>query len=184
LDSIGRLRLFHLLHLSKPSRDRTVYRTIHAGRIRTILELGLGDCARALWMIRLAAVQNPGLRVGYTGLDRFEDCPSVSGAPVSLKTVYQRLRSTGAKVRLMPGDPLEALPRFANDLGRFDLVVISAQAMLAATPRAWFYLPRLLGPRSQVLVEEAQSPDQTDFRALSPAEIERLATPTLRRKAA
>ena len=129
-------------------------------------------------------MQNPGLRVGYTGLDRFEDCPSGSGAAVSLKTAYQQLRSTGAKVRLTPGEPMEALPRVANDLGRFDLVVISAQAMRAATPRAWFYLPRLLGPRAQVLVEEAQSPDQTDFRALSPAEIDRLATPALRRKAA
>ena len=135
-------------------------------------------------MIRLAALQNPGLRVGYTGLDLFEASPSDSGGRLALKTVYQRLRSTGARIRLMPGEPMEALTRFANDLGRFDLVVISAQAQAAATPRAWFYLPRLLGARSVVMIEEAQAPGQTDFRPLAHTQIDRLAVPAPRRKAA
>lgn len=177
MDAIGRLRLFHLLHLSKPRRDRALYRTICQGGIRTILELGVGGCDRAVWMVRLAAAQNEGVRINYTALDPFEAAP---GHGVSLRTFYQRLRPTGAKIRLIPGEPLATLPQMANHLGRFDLVVISAQSLAAQTPRAWFYLPRLLVPDSLVLLEES---GDSAYRPMPPSEIASLASGWLRRAA-
>lgn len=184
MHSIGHIKLIYLLQFSKPSADRMVYRTIRRARVHTILELGMGGGQRAMRMIALASTHNEDQRVGYTGVDLFEareghDCPGLS-----LKTAFQRLRPTGARLKLVPGQPMAVLPQVANDLGQFDLVVISSDALSGQTPRAWFYLQRLLDATSVVLVEEPRADGQSGFRVLPRDEIEARALSGRVRKAA
>ena len=183
--SVGSLlKGLFLAYLSKPAGDRAAYRLIRRKHVRSIVEFGLGDARRAVRMIRLAQdSQDAG--VSYTGIDLFELRPAQGDARLSLKQVYQRLRSTGARIRLLPGDPLAALTRSANDLTGTDLVVISADQDAASLRRAWFYLPRMLGPQSTVLVESTGDSGATVLRPLPPSEINsRAAATTSRRRAA
>lgn len=182
LHAIGLTKLFYLLHLSKPRADRTVYQTIRNTPVRSVLELGIGDGQRASRIIALASPQNDGEQVAYTGIDVFEAGSCHSKANLSLKQAYRQLRPLGAKLRLLPGDPMAVLPQVANTLGQFDLVVISAEAVAGQTPRAWFYLQRLLHPKSIVLVQEDGR--EGEFRRLSLAEIESRSSIGRARKAA
>ena len=116
-----RLRLFYLIHASKPSSDRPVYRVISQDRVRTILELGMGTGRRALRMIEVAGQQTPAHRVSYIGVDLFEARPAGSTQVLTLKEAHRLLRATGAQVRLLPGDPLSALRPVVNGLEKIDL---------------------------------------------------------------
>lgn len=170
LNAVTRLRLFYLLYLSKPASDRVVYRTIRRRRPRRIVELGIGLGQRAKRMIELASLETPVNTIHYTGIDTFEDRTAEAEPGLPLKAAYQILHGTGARVRLVPGDPFSALVRSANHLGAADLVVISSRLDPQSLQRAWLYLPRLLGPDSLVLVEES-SGAQTRMRLLSAQEI-------------
>lgn len=131
-------------------------------------------------MIALAAsVGNT--RIGYTAVDPFE---ASEPCVLSLKAAYRQLHPTVAKLRLIPGQPMTALPPVANELGQFDLVVIAAHALDAQAPRAWYYLQRLLHPTSLVLFEEPAPAGQTAFRPLAAAEIEARGGATRTRRAA
>jgi hypothetical protein len=181
LQSIEHLRSLYLVYLSQPRADRTVYQAIRRGPSQTILELGMGNGQRAVRMIALATSQTGSARVSYTGVDPFEACDT----PVlNLKAAYQQLRPTGVKLKLVPGMPMAVLPQVANGLGQFDLVVISVDALTGQTPRAWFYLQRLLLPTSLVLLEEPADGGQTAFRPLQVAEIEARSLTNRTRKAA
>jgi hypothetical protein len=181
LQSLEHLKILYLVHLSQPRADRTVYQAIRAGTPQTILELGMGSGQRAQRMIALAGSLVGGKRIAYTGADLFE---ASKRSELSLKATYQQLLPTGAKLRLIPGEPMTALPQVANGLGQFDLIVISVDSLSAQTPRGWYYLQRLLHPRSVVLVEEAAAGGQTAFRPLSLAEIEARGLATRTRRAA
>jgi len=175
LSAISRLKVFHLLHFSKPVANRAIYKAICRRPVARILEVGVGDTERAQRMIGLA---EEGVVVEYVGVDRFElsDDPQSLG----LKEAYQRLRATGAKIRLVPGEVDSALARSANDMGQFDLVVISSSWSETALARAWFYLPRMLRPDSMVFIEQGDA-GQIEMCQLAVAEIERRA---VRRRAA
>ena len=149
-----KIRVLYLSYFSKPSVDRLVYRVVHRRQFRRIVELGVGFGWRAVRMIEVAALQNPIDRVSYTGVDLFEARTAVDGPGATLKMAHRLLTRTGARIRLVPGDPFTALSRAANALAGTDLVVISARQDPSALARAWFYLPRMLHPGSHVLIEE------------------------------
>lgn len=176
MQSLEHLKVLYLVHLSQPRADRTVYQAIRAGNPQTILELGMGSGLRAQRMIALATSQADGKRISYTGADPFE---ASKQSQLSLKAAYQQLLPTGAKLRLIPGEPMATLPQVANGLGQFDLVVISADTLSAQTPRGWYYLQRLLHPESVVLVEESAV-----FRPFALSEVESRGLTTRTRRAA
>ncbi len=176
------LRLRYLTHLSKPASDRLLYRTIYQHRYRTILEVGVGNAERAMRMIEVAALQSPIAEVQYNGIDLFEARTVADGPGLTLKMVHRRLRATGARIRLLPGDPLSALSGAANTVRRIDLLIVSAGLNRESLGQAWFYVPRMLHPSSLVLLAGAGEAGQ--FRRLSMPEIETLATAALRRRVA
>jgi len=135
------LRAFHLCWLSRPVGQRCVYRSIRRQRATKFVEFGVGDLRRAKRMIAMAGVASPGATIHYAGIDEFE---LRRAAKLPLKTVWQGLRQTGAKVRLLPGEPFAALARSANDLAGADIVIISADVSRESMERAGTYLPRLL----------------------------------------
>lgn len=181
----SRWRLFYLFHFSQPAHDRALYQAIHRRQFRAILELGIGTGRRALRMIEVAQRRYPESQVCYTGVDEFEARCGDDGPAVPLKSAYQMLRRTGARVRLLPGDPLAAISRAANNMAKVDLLVISSSVNRESLGRAWLYVPRLLDNASLVVYEQLQRTGKgAGFRVLSARHVGELAQRGAGRRAA
>jgi hypothetical protein len=165
------LRLAYLSYFSSPASDREIYRTIRRQRVRSILECGIGMCRRSARMIEIARLVSPDRETRYVGIDRFEARSAADGPGVTLKTAHQLLCGAQAKIRLVPGDPATALAQVANTLGRMDLVVISARQNTPELDAAWHYLPRILHPNSEVLLETFLPGGLIELRRVSPSEV-------------
>ena len=173
----SRLKSFYWKYLSKPAHNRTLYRAISKHRFQRILEIGMGSAERSTRLIQLAQQASPEARVVYTGVDCFELCPEGATPVLSLKTAFRTLRTSGARIRLLPGDVLESLSRAANDLRDMDLIIISTGQPAAALAQAWFYVPRMLHGGTQVYLEtRTADPSQSGFQLISHSKIAELAT--------
>lgn len=159
LPMIGRFRRLYFSYFSQPSCDRVIYRHLSKRRIDKILELGIGEATRSLRMLELATRGRSPAEVSYTGVDLFESRSAADGPGLSLKLAHQRLKASGARVRLAPGDPYSALARIANELGAVDLILISADQLGPSLARAWFYVPRLLHAETQAFIDEPPAAD-------------------------
>ena len=178
------LRVFYLSHLSSPAADRLIYREIRRQKAHKILELGIADGRRAMRMIDLAGRYHPSEDIQFTGLDLFEDRSSADGPGVTLKMAHRLLKATGARVRLIPGDPFSGLSQVANSLGQVDLIVISPRLDPRNLAKAWFYIPRLLHGRSQVFQGGILPGGEPTLRLLAHSEIDSLAAVATVRRAA
>ena len=168
---LSRLKLFHVLHTSRPSQNRTIYQEIHRRGVRKFVELGVGTGQRALQMIELAGMACDPAEIHYTGIDLFEARTEAEGPWASLRDIYQLLKPTGAKIRLVPGTPLEGLARVANALGQVDMVICSFHPAADWFTDAWFYVPRLLNATSDVFLESADTDGKASFRRVPRDEI-------------
>jgi len=155
LSGPSRLRLLYLSHFSQPAIDRPVYRAIRQRPVTKIVELGIGDCRRTLRMLEVAGIHRPPAEICYAGIDLFETRKPGDGPQLTLKRAFQLLRVTGARIRLIPGDPFTALSRVANLLGATDLLVISADQDPDSLAKAWYFVPRMLHAHSRVFWAEA-----------------------------
>ena len=136
-------------------------------------------------MIEVAGLNAAAGEVCYTGIDLFEARPHEDARGLTLRAAHRLLKPTGARIRLVPGDPLTALSRVANTLTGSELVVISADQDADSLGRAWFYLPRMLVRDSLVLMEVPGGPDgEPAIRSIDRDEIDRLARPPALRRAA
>jgi len=148
-----------------------------------MLELGIGFGERATRMIEAAARFHPREEIEFTGIDLFESRSSADGPGVTLKLAHRLLKSTGARVLLLPGDPMAALSQGANAIGQVDLMVVSSRLDPGSLAAAWFYVPRLLTPQTQVFLEETVAGGKVAVRPVERAEIETWAAVTRRRAA-
>jgi hypothetical protein len=179
----SRLARFFLCYLSRPAADRPLYRAIARHRSLSIVEIGIGSVRRSERLIRAAQANDPAAKVSYTAVDLFE-LRAAQEPRLSLKDAYCRLKATGARVRLLPGDPWSALSRHANTLTGTDLLVVAAGQEADSLKRAWFYVPRMLHGPSQVYLERRDDPSQPAALHLLPAaEIHQLAAAPARRAA-
>lgn len=179
----NRVRLLYLCHLSKPVQNRPVYQAIRRQGTRRIVEIGLSDGQRARRLIEVAAFATPLDQIEYTGIDLFEANPN--RPHLTLKDAHRLLKATGARVRLLPGDPHSVLARAANSLAGTDLLLISADQDPESLERAWFYVPRMLHGRSLVCREEATgSPGEGAIRPVPLSEVVALSAPKRIRHAA
>jgi hypothetical protein len=121
---------------------------------RKIVELGLGMAQRAARMIDVAARYAPREEIHYIGIDPFEDRSAAETPGLTLINAHRLLKPTGARIRLIPGNPWEALIRSANHIGPVDLLIISADGRQSEPfPQFWSYVPRLLHPKTVVFRE-------------------------------
>ena len=181
---INQLRLLYLCYFSKPTADRPVYRAIRRYRPRKIVELGIGDGHRASRMIELLGRVSTQADVHYVGMDPFEGRTQSSGPPISLKEVHQRLRTTGARIQLVPGNPSDSLIRLANSLGKIDLLIVPADLDSPTFARMWYFVPRMLHGRSLVYID-GRLPDGRRLLRWKPRrEIDQLALLVFNRRAA
>ena len=181
----SRIRFLYLSQFSKPIVDRSVYRAIRRRRIRRIVEIGVGTGQRAVRMIEVARLNAAVGDIRYAGIDLFEDRPRPLGQKLTLRAAHRLLRPTGARIRLVPGDPFAALSRVANTLTGTELVVISASQVPANLARAWFYVPRMLTRDSLVLMEQRSGvAGEFVLRPIARDEIDQLARGATLRRAA
>lgn len=173
----------YLAYLSRPSHDRALYRWMRKAKPQKVLELGLGLGVRARRVIDYARLLRPGQTIEYSAVDLFEMRSEGQEPGLSLKLAHKTLISTGARIRLLPGDPYTALARSANALGPQDLILIRADQDRAALERAWFYVPRLMHDTTRLVLEERTAEGGVAVRLPSRDEIDRAAQ-SLRRRAA
>jgi hypothetical protein len=175
--TIGWAGAFWLARMSRPAGERVVHRHVLRHAPARILELGLGTLVRTERMLR-AAGRAAG-EVAYVGLDRFEGRAVTDPPGVSLKQAHQRLASLG-RVRLVPGNVDASLARLCNQLGQFDLVLVSADNDERHLERAWFFVQRLLTQETAVLVEPSAG---AGWKPLPRGRIDELAARTVVRRA-
>lgn len=180
---LSRLRLFYLLHLSKPASDRLVYREIRRMKARKVVELGLGTGQRAVQIIEVLKDFHNVRDIRYTGVDLFEARTAADGPGISLREAYCLLKATGARIQLVPGSVGEALSRIANGISQIDVLVISARIPPEQLTQAWFFLPRMICATTQVFQETLAASGGTAMRLLEAQEVEQLATQGQRRAA-
>jgi hypothetical protein len=175
--AIGWLGAVWLGRLSQPAGERVVHRHVLRHGPGRILELGLGTLVRTERLLRAAA--RAAGEVTYVGLDRFEGRAVGDPPGVSLKEAHRRLAGL-ARARLVPGNADTSLARLCNQLGTFELVLVSADNDQRHLERAWFFLQRLLTPASTVLVEPAAG---SAWTVLPRTRIDELAARTVVRRA-
>lgn len=147
--------------MAKPVEDRLIYKKIKKQSVKSIVEIGMGDGNRSEKMIQVCQKFSSDQQVRYTGIDLFESRPE-SETQISLLAMHKRLNKTGAKVKLIPGDPESATARVANSLAGTDMILLTCDQQLDELDRFWFYLPRMVHDQSTLLVREADK-----FRVLT-----------------
>jgi SAM-dependent methyltransferase len=180
---LSRLRLFYLLHLSKPASDRLVFREIRRLKSRKVVEIGLGPGQRAIHIIELLREFHEVRDIHYTGIDLFEARTAADGPGISLREAHCLLKATGARIQLVPGSVGEALSRIANGVSQVDVVVISAGIRPEQLSQAWFFLPRMIHAQTRVFQETVTAGGNTGIRLLEAREVEQLAAQGQRRVA-
>jgi hypothetical protein len=180
---LSRLRLFYLLHLSKPASDRLVYREIRRVKARKVVELGLGTGQRAVQIIDVLKEFHELRDIHYTGVDLFEARTAADGPGISLREAHRLLKATGARIQLVPGTVGEALSRIANSVSQVDVLVISGHIAVEQLSLAWFFLPRMIRAQTQVFQEALSTGGSTNMRLLEAQEVAQLMAKAERRAA-
>lgn len=160
----------YLAYFSKPAGRRPLYRQFGKRPAQTIVQLGISDIQMTANLIWLAQASLK-TRVRYVGVDLFEMRPE-SLESLGLKDAHRHLAATGAKVKLIPGDPYSALARSANSLTGTDWILISSNIDAESLERAWFYVPRMLHSGSSVY-RQLDHGEQERFVLVPRAEIDR-----------
>lgn len=188
------LRHLYLAYLAKPAGDRILYRTLRQHRCQSIVEIGIGSIERTERLLRMAGERN--LVDGkpspprYAAIDGFD---LREGDALPLKGTFTRLRGLTSKLRLVPGDPNAVLRSAANDMLGADLLLFTAEAFAGLTPAAWFFVPRMLKQSeasndsagvTRIFVSETDKDGALTHRAVTAAEINRLASSGSQRRAA
>ena len=178
--SIGNLiRSSYLLYFAQPAPDRALFWAVKRKPIRAIVELGigLGETAhhRTERLLEVAGWRRACLPLAYTGIDLFESRPTHQPR-LTLKQAFHDLRATGAKTRLVPGDPYSALVRTANSLTGTDLLIISTDLDADSLAQAWRFVPRMIHPQTLVFQHDARPGlDKETWRQLKHEEVHQLA---------
>lgn len=171
--------------ITHSAQDRPLVKVIREQKVRSFVEIGVGNADRAQMMLEAAVKNRSAGPVSYTGIDLFEARDQHAPRGLSLKEVHRKLNPLKAKLRLVPGDAYSALARVANSLAGTEMVVISADQQGPALDRAWYYLPRILAPNATVFVEALDATTgEPILQTLSRAEIESKAAHAKPRRAA
>jgi hypothetical protein len=163
-------RYTYLANFSKPKSARQLYRLVKRHQFCRIVEIGITDLERSVSLVEVAQRFANGRTVLFTGIDGFE-ARGPEMPRLSLKEAYRALHGTGAKVRLAPGTPGSSLAAAANAHQNTDLILISSHVADSDLDSAWFYVPRMLHDRSEVIRETISATGDATYTRLSASEI-------------
>lgn len=163
-------RYSYLAHFSRPKSVRQLYRLVKRHQFCRIVEIGISDLKRSVSLVEVAQRYANGKTVLFTGIDWFE-ARTQEMSPLTLKEAYRALHATGAKVRLAPGAPGKSLAAAANAHQNTDLILISASVPDSELASAWFYVPRMLHERSEVIREVLAPGGEPSFVRITASEV-------------
>ncbi|MFN0020568.1 MAG: hypothetical protein ACKVP0_20100 [Pirellulaceae bacterium] len=167
------IRSTWLLYFSQPAPDRFLYKAVKGKSIKSVVEIGIGCGVRTQRMLEVLSWNAANLPLKYTGIDLFE-ARSKAQPGLALKQAFHDLRRPGVQVKLVPGDPYDALVRAANGLTGTDLLIISADQDGESLQRAWTYMPRMLHAGSLIFQEDGDSKTgKFSYRRLTLLDIQR-----------
>ncbi len=170
----------HLRYFSRPAADRSLYRAVNRLHPRVFLELGIGVGIRAMRTIEIASWWTPREELRYTGIDLFEARNGPESPGIALKTAYRNLRTTGARIQLVPGSAASTLNRIAYSIAPVDVVIASTPEDLTALAAAYAFAPRLLHAGSIVFANLATHRECGRFRLMTREQIASCAVEALR----
>jgi len=177
------LKYAYLAHFSKPPTQRQLYRLVKAHRTFRIVEVGIYCVQRTAAMIAVAQRYAGSEQVAYTGLDWF-DARSDDLPKLTLKQAHRELQSTGAAVRLVPGDPARSVGAIANAHQHTGLLLLASPVPESTLAPAWFYFPRMVDSTSVVLRERIDVANRPTFEWLNHSLLRKQAATLGERKAA
>lgn len=150
MPELGRLRLWYLLHFSRPSHIRVLYQRLYTQPPRSLLELGIIP-ERTLTLLRIIRQTSNGTCPRYFALDEFE---SANDQHASLKTTYKMLKGFGVEPRLLPGNIENISVSWVNQITDVDLIIVWQEVDLGEGSRARLLLPRMLSARGKVWCQQ------------------------------
>jgi hypothetical protein len=149
-----------LMARQEPPRYRNLIKAIYHERSRRIVEVGVHDGIHAVQMIETAALHHPVSTVEYFGFDLFEEPTQMllraefSRRPPAVQYVLDRLKRTGASVRLFQGDTRTTLrPAFA-EIGVPDFVFIDGGHSGLSITSDWNAVRGAIGPNTTVIFDD------------------------------
>ncbi len=166
MQKLSKLKYLYLVNLSSPAGERPIYKAVEQHRVRSIVEIGVGNGRRAQSMIQTALRNYPAAAIRYTGIDLF-DARAADRPGMTLKEAHQLLRSAGVAYKLAPGDPRPTLARTANELFETDLVVVSRDYSPEDLEYIWYYIPRMLHGSSIVMLAQPGKKGEDTFAPIS-----------------
>ncbi len=178
MSGVGFFRRIWLTRFSSPAVERPLLRLVLDRRPAKILELGLGTIERTERLLGVASSLAP---VHYVGLDRFEARLPGDPVGVTLKEAHRRLHGLG-RIQLVPGNADSSLARLCNQLGGFDLVLVSSSTDRQNLTRCWFFLQRVTRPGT-VLMQEVVRDASSTWQEVSHERVADLASQTILRQA-
>lgn len=178
MSGVGFFGRIWLTRFSSPAVERPLLRLVLDRRPAKILELGLGTLERTERLLGVASSLGP---VHYVGLDRFEARLPGDPAGVTLKEAHRRLHGLG-RIQLVPGNADSSLARLCNQLGGFDLVLVSSSTDRQNLTRCWFFLQRVTRPGT-VLMQEVVRDASSSWQEVSHERVADLASQTILRQA-
>ena len=178
MSGVGFFGRIWLTRFSSPAVERPLLRLVLDRRPAKILELGLGTLERTERLLGVASSLGP---VHYVGLDRFEARLPGDPAGVTLKEAHRRLHGLG-RIQLVPGNADSSLARLCNQLGGFDLVLVSSSTDRQNLTRCWFFLQRVTRPGT-VLMQEVVRDASSTWQEVSHERVADLASQTILRQA-
>jgi len=180
LAELGRLRLWYLLHLARPSHIRHLYRRVYSHPPGSLMELGIIP-QRTVTLLQIIRHATKDICPRYIAVDEFES--GQNNAHVSLKATYRMLRGFDIEPRLLPGN-IESIPvSWVNQITDVDLIVIWHDINLNAGSRAQLLLPRMLSAKGQIWCQRSFQ-GRHRWLVITKEELERLGKTSLRHRAA
>lgn len=141
-------------------RYANLLRLVRQHRCRRILEIGTHDGSNAELLILAAQESHPCNSVEYFGFDLFEEMSErkrvdeFALVPPAEAVVMERLRQTGAQIKLYRGDSRVTLPAAAHEIGVVDIVFIDGGHSPKTTRSDWAYAQRHISPATVVVFDD------------------------------
>lgn len=123
MSQLSWLRKQYWMRFGQPVEERKLFEFLIKNPVRSILEVGIGNCQRMRRIAKLAQLPSGTEELRYVGTDEFEAAPD-SANHLALKQAHQIAGSLGFKASLIPGDAAAAVPRVAHKMGTSDLIIL------------------------------------------------------------
>jgi predicted O-methyltransferase YrrM len=171
---IGKITRLLMRALGRPHNDRypNLFRIIRGNDVKRIMEIGTWNGGHALKMIETAQRKYPGGQVEYYGFDLFDSMDDkkseeeFSKRAPTMDSVNEKLKSTGAKVKLIRGDTRKTLPANVKKLPKMDFIFIDGGHSIKTIENDWSFSEKLMHDRTTVVFDDYFRNDEPEVEGI------------------